>query len=93
MTCAPKLFYLDIQIKTNSKINKIEGWHNHRLKIALKAEPIEGKANAALIEFLAKTLSIPKSHIEITKGETSKLKTITLPLEMSRHEVLIQIPR
>ena len=80
-----KLFYLDVQIKTNSKIDKIEGWHNNRLKIALKAEPIEGKANAALINFLAQTLNIPKSHIEITKGETSKLKTIALPPEVRQH--------
>lgn len=89
----PKLFYLEVQIKTNSKINKIEGWHNHRLKIALKAAPIEGKANAALISFLAETLNIPKSHIEITKGETSKLKTIQLPYAMSQHTLFKATPQ
>jgi len=46
------------------------------IKIKLTAQPIEGKANKALIEFLSKELKIPKSSIVILKGETSKDKTL-----------------
>ena len=77
-------FFLDIQIKPNAKKNQIEGWLNQRLKISLKAQPIEGKANAALITFLAEVLKIPKSQIEIVKGENSKFKTLRLPKEKLR---------
>jgi len=45
-------------------------------KIKITAQPIDGKANKCLIEFLSKTFKIPKSSIEIVKGETSKEKTI-----------------
>ena len=45
-------------------------------KVKVTAQPIENKANKALIEFLSKNFKVPKSSIEIVKGETSKEKTI-----------------
>ena len=46
------------------------------VKVKVTAQPIENKANKALIEFLSKNFKVPKSSIEIVKGETSKEKTI-----------------
>jgi len=46
------------------------------LKIALHAPPAEGRANAALIEFLAEWLHVPRSSIEICAGEHGRKKTI-----------------
>jgi len=46
------------------------------LKVKITAQPIDGKANKCLIEFLSKTFKVPKSYIKIVKGETSKEKTI-----------------
>lgn len=46
------------------------------IKVKVTAQPIENKANKALIEFLSKRFKIPKSNIEILKGETSKEKTV-----------------
>ena len=46
------------------------------IKVKLTAQPIENKANKALVEFLSKLLKVPKSEIKIIKGETSKEKTI-----------------
>lgn len=48
------------------------------IKIKLTAQPIEGKANKALVEFLSKQLKIPKTSIEILRGETSKDKILLL---------------
>lgn len=48
------------------------------IKVKITAQPIENKANKALVEFLAKNFKIPKTNIEILKGETSKEKTILL---------------
>lgn len=50
------------------------------LKIKITAQPIDGKANKALIEFLSKQLKVPKSCFEILKGETSKDKTILIKI-------------
>ncbi len=46
------------------------------IKVKITAQPIENKANKALIEFLSKSFKIPKTSIEILKGETSKDKTL-----------------
>ena len=44
----------------------------------ITAQPIDGKANKALIEYLSKLLKIPKSLFEIVKGETSKDKNVLI---------------
>lgn len=65
----------NIRISPNAKKNEIirEG---ESVKIKITAQPVDGKANKALIEFLSKYFKIPKTSIEILKGETSKEKTI-----------------
>jgi uncharacterized protein (TIGR00251 family) len=57
------------------------------LKIKIAAPPVDGKANLELISFLAKTLKLPKSDIDITNGLTGKKKTIHLPMSQ---EMLVQ---
>ncbi len=48
------------------------------IKVKVTAQPIENKANKALIEYLSKEFKLPKTSIEILKGETSKDKTLLL---------------
>lgn len=48
------------------------------LKIKVTAQPIENKANKALIEFLSKKLHTAKSNIQIIKGELNKEKTLLI---------------
>ena len=48
------------------------------IKVKVTAQPIENKANKALVEYLSKIFKIPKTSIEIVKGETSKDKTLLL---------------
>jgi uncharacterized protein (TIGR00251 family) len=49
-----------------------------QLKIAVHAPPIEGRANEALIAFLAESFSIPKSAVELRSGELSRSKVFLL---------------
>ena len=49
-----------------------------QLKIAVHAPPLEGRANSALIDFLAETFSIPKCAIEIVSGELTRNKVLHL---------------
>ncbi|HVT97978.1 MAG TPA: DUF167 domain-containing protein [Acidobacteriaceae bacterium] len=48
------------------------------VKVALQAPPVEGRANAALIEFLAELLGVARSAIEIAGGETARTKRIVV---------------
>ena len=66
---------IKLKISPNASKNAIIKNENE-LKVKITAQPIENKANKALIEFLSKTLKVAKSNIEIVKGETSKEKTL-----------------
>jgi len=49
-----------------------------QLKIAVQAPPLEGRANAALIAFLAETFAVPKNAVELISGELSRSKVFSL---------------
>lgn len=68
-------FLVKLKISPNASKNEII-ITNDGTKVKLTAQPIENKANKMLIEFLSKTFKIPKTSVIITKGETSKEKTI-----------------
>ena len=73
---------INLKISPNSAKNDILK-DESGVKIKLTAQPIEGKANKALVEFLSKQLKIPKTSIEIIKGETSKEKTLLIKVSDS----------
>jgi len=49
-----------------------------QLKVAVHAPPLEGRANAALVEFLGETFSLPKSAVELLSGESGRSKVFLL---------------
>lgn len=65
-----------IYVTPRASANKIVGIHNGALKVALTAPPVEGAANKALVEFLAKTLGVPKSAVSLISGVISRHKTV-----------------
>jgi hypothetical protein len=67
-----------VQITPNAKRSEVIGVLDDMLKIRLHAQPIEGKANEALIRFVADSLGIPKSTVHLVRGHTAKRKTLTV---------------
>lgn len=65
-------------IQPRASRNSIAGFHGDALKIALTAPPVDGKANAALREFMADEFDLPKSSVEIVSGLTGRRKTVAL---------------
>jgi uncharacterized protein (TIGR00251 family) len=55
-----------------------EGTDGTRLKVSLKAQPEDGKANKALIKFLSKALKVPQKNIFIIRGSTNRNKTVEI---------------
>lgn len=68
---------LNIRVIPNAKQNKIVKEEN-RLKVYLTAPPLQGKANKALIEFLAEHFQTQKSKIRIVRGERSREKVVEI---------------
>ena len=70
---------LAIRVTPRAKKNEIaEILSDGTIRIRLTAPPVEGKANQALIEFLADTLEVPKSKIEIIAGATGRDKLVSI---------------
>jgi uncharacterized protein len=72
-----KLLFM-VKIVPKSSKNEIIGWEGDILKIKLRAVPEKGKANEALIAFLADKLGTSKASITIISGHTASLKRISL---------------
>lgn len=75
-----KLF---VRLTPKSSVERIDGWDTDDkgrrfLKVRVRAAPIEGRANEALIAFLAKSLKLPKSRLSLVAGDTARLKQIEI---------------
>lgn len=81
---------LHLFIQPKASKNEITGPHNGELKIKLTAPPVDGKANAELIAFLAKTFKIPKRQIHLIRGETGRHKTVEIEgLELNQVQAVL----
>jgi len=82
---------LAVRAQPGAKKTAITGLYGEgaaaQLKIAVHAPPIEGRANQALIAFLADTFDLPKNSVELISGELSRSKVFLLrglPLEKAQ---------
>ncbi len=69
---------LRIKVKPGSKTDEIVREADGGLKVKIKAQPVEGKANKYLVEYLSGVLDVPKSKITLLKGETNSFKTLEI---------------
>jgi len=86
----PDGYLLPILVVPGSSREKIVGVHDGRLKLAVQAPPEKGKANKAVISFLAKTLEVRKQQLSIVRGQSDRFKDI-LVSEAQAEEILKQL--
>ncbi len=72
---------LNLKVTPNSRRSEFLNWiedenGNALLKIKLAAPPVDGKANKALLLFLAKSFGVPKSSLSLVRGEKSRKKAV-----------------
>lgn len=69
---------LSLHIQPGAKKSEISGIHGDALKIRLAAPPVDGRANEALLAFLADMLGVPKSRVQLVSGQTSRSKRVAV---------------
>lgn len=69
---------LAVRVHPGAKRNAITGTHDGALKISLTAPPADGRANDALIAFLAEHFRVPRARISLIAGATSRSKTLRI---------------
>jgi len=67
---------VDIHVMPNASKTRAEGLYDGALRVRLKAPPVEGKANQALIAWLAKQLKVPRTSIELARGQSARRKQL-----------------
>lgn len=74
---------LPVRLTPGASSDRIDGWDvgadgRPVLKVRVRARPVEGEANAALLKLLSKALGVPKSAVALDRGGQSRLKMITV---------------
>ena len=69
---------LTLHVKPNSKVDQISWDENGHLKVKIRAQPIDGKANLYLVDYLSCIFKVPKSQITLLKGTNSGHKKIEI---------------
>ena len=67
-----------VRVKAGARLNKAEKDAEGNWVLAIKAPPVEGKANEELIRFLSRRLTIAKSQVAIISGHTARIKRINI---------------
>ena len=65
-----------VRVQPRASRSEIVGLHGEALKVRLAAPPVDGAANAALVELLADALGVSRSAVRIISGETSRGKVV-----------------
>ena len=81
---------LTLHIQPGAKRTAATGLHGDALKIRLAAPAVEGKANAALLQFLAETFSVPLRQVTLKQGVKSRRKVVEVRQPLSGAEALFK---
>jgi uncharacterized protein (TIGR00251 family) len=81
---------LALRVHPGAKRNAITGVHDGALKISLTTPPVDGRANDAVIAFLAERLRLPRARIALVSGMASRSKTVRIT-GLSADEVRIRL--
>jgi uncharacterized protein (TIGR00251 family) len=67
---------LVVRVTPRAAKDEVAGWQDGELRVRLRAPPVDGRANDALVRFLASRLDVPRSSIELVSGGTARVKRL-----------------
>ncbi|MGC2457614.1 MAG: DUF167 domain-containing protein [Gallionellaceae bacterium] len=83
---------LTLHVQPGARRSEVAGLHGEALKIRLAAPPIDGRANDALLRFIADVLEVPLRNVELRQGAQSRHKTVQVTGSRIDPELLIREP-
>jgi len=82
---------LSVLVQPRASRSRVVGTHGELLKVQLAAPPVDGAANAELLELLADLLGIPRRQVSLVSGESSRRKRVrALGVDAPRAEAVIK---
>jgi uncharacterized protein len=74
-----------VHLVPNASSTQIDGLHDGALKLRLHAPPVDGKANAALVRWLATALNVARTDVELLRGHTARRKELRVSARAATH--------
>jgi len=81
---------LRLHVQPRASRNELAGFHGGALKLRLNSPPVDGKANRAVLAFLAKLLGLPNSSLSLVSGQKSRAKQVAIK-DLSREEIIARL--
>ncbi len=81
---------LTLSVQPNARRTQCSGWHDGALRVRLAAPPLEGKANAALVEWLAGELGLPRRAVQLRRGAASRHKQVEIAVPAAQVQAWLQ---
>lgn len=69
---------IDLHVQPGAKMTQAVGEHGGRLKLKIAAPPVDNKANAHLLAWLATRLGVPRASVSLVRGDASRQKTVAV---------------
>jgi uncharacterized protein (TIGR00251 family) len=69
---------LEVRVQPRASRNEFAGLHGDRVRIRLQAPPVDGRANAALVEFLADAFGVPRASVIVEHGLAGRDKRVRI---------------
>lgn len=80
---------LTLHVQPGAKRTEVAGLHGEALKIRLAAPPVEGRANEALLKFIAESFGVPLRQVELIQGGQSRHKVVAITGSKVEPEILL----
>jgi uncharacterized protein (TIGR00251 family) len=81
---------IHVHAQPGAKRTEIAGLHGDCIKVRLASPPVDGKANACLIEFLARRLGVRRNQVSITRGTSGRRKTVLVVVAGLQPTILLE---
>jgi hypothetical protein len=89
--CTGEVITLTLHVQPGAKRSEISGLHGDALKLKLAAPPIEGRANDALLRFIAGLFDVPLRQVELKQGAQSRHKVVAIQGSRISPESLLDV--
>jgi uncharacterized protein (TIGR00251 family) len=80
-----------VHVQPGAKRSEVCGLHGDALKIRLAAPPIEGRANEALLRFIAESFAVQRRQVELLQGGQSRHKVVVIRHSKVEPESLLSV--
>ena len=85
-----KNMILHLTVKPGSRKDEFIIEPDGKIKVKIKEQPIEGKANKYLLKYLSEIFGVPKSKIELLKGENNPHKKVSINIDEGQGRIIIE---